>query len=155
MTQATLTIRDAQTADVEDLLRIEQRAFSGDLLTRRALRYLISRAHGIGLVCTVGDQPVGYAIVLLRRGSRSGRIYSLAVDPDWRGRQIGRLLLEAIETRLAAKGISRVQLEVRADNEPALRRYHGLGYEVYASEPGYYEDGEGALKMRKELAEVP
>lgn len=151
MTGSWLRIRDARAADVDDLFGIEQRAFSGDLLTRRALRYLVTRARGIALVCEIDARPVGYGIVLLRAGSRSGRLYSLAVDPDWRGRHIGARLLEALEARLREAGVTRMQLEVRADNEPALRRYHGMGYEVYASEPAYYEDGENALKMRKEL----
>lgn len=154
MATAALEIRNAEAADVDDLLRIEQRAFPGDLLSRRALRYLITRARSVALVCIVEGRPVGYGIVLLRNRSRSGRLYSLAVDPDWRGRQIGGRLLEALEARLLGAGVSRMQLEVRSDNEPALRRYHGMGYEVYASEPGYYEDGENALKMRKELTEA-
>jgi len=157
MSSASCTVREARLADLDRLVEIETRAFSGDLLSRRALRYLITRAQAITLVAVVqaeaqvAEPVVGYIVVLLRRGSDAGRIYSLAVDPDWRGRQIGGILLEQAEERLRRERRHRIRLEVRSDNEAALRRYHGAGYEVVGSEPGYYEDGETALKMEKDL----
>lgn len=164
MNRSNVQIREAASHDVGQLLAIEQRAFSGDLLSRRALRHLVTRAHAISLVAAEcpdpllqaarpdgGERLVGYIIILLRQGTDAGRIYSLAVDPDWRGRKIGARLLDEAQARLQKAGRSLIRLEVRSDNEAALRRYHGAGFEVVGSEIDYYEDGQTAFKMEKRL----
>ena len=56
------------------------------------------------------------------------RILSLAVDPDWQGRGIGEQLLEAALQRLRELGRTRVRLEVRPENQAALRLYQKLGF---------------------------
>ena len=97
-------LREAATADLDRLLEIEQRCFPGDRLSRRAFRHLLTRANAIHLVAGVGRTAVGYVSVLLRAGSRGARIYSLAVDPRWQGRRIGKQLLEGAEARASAAG---------------------------------------------------
>ncbi|MBI2779202.1 MAG: GNAT family N-acetyltransferase [Gammaproteobacteria bacterium] len=55
-------------------------------------------------------------------------VYSLVVDPACQGRGIARGLLEAAEQAAAAKGCITMRLEVRADNEAAIRLYCKAGY---------------------------
>ncbi|MEZ5559986.1 MAG: GNAT family N-acetyltransferase [Pseudomonadales bacterium] len=151
---ADLELRDAEVDDLWRLLDIEQRSFSGDLLSRRALRYLVTRAHAINLVACVGDFVTGYVGVLLRRGSDIARVYTIAVDPDWRGRGIGNRLLAAAEQRAAAAGRQRMRLEVRLDNAPAINQYHRAGYLDMGRIPGYYQDGQTAIRMQKRLSDA-
>lgn len=52
----------------------------------------------------------------------------MGVLAEYRGLGIGRRLLEACIAKAWAKGITRVQLEVRADNERAIGLYKALGF---------------------------
>jgi ribosomal protein S18 acetylase RimI-like enzyme len=60
------------------------------------------------------------------------RIVSLAVDPDWQGRKVGRELLSAGLTRLRGLGRGFVRLEVRPGNAPARRLYECAGFHEVA-----------------------
>ena len=53
-----------------------------------------------------------------------------------------------------ARGAEAVILEVRADNEPAIRLYRRHGYAVIQTRRRYYQPGDiDALVMRKLLGE--
>ncbi|MGE0625597.1 MAG: GNAT family N-acetyltransferase [Pseudomonadales bacterium] len=151
MTGPTVHVRRAVLEDLAAIERIEQQSFSGDRLSRRSLRYLLTRARAVNLVGELAGRVVGYITVLTRSGSTSARVYSLAVDPEARGVRIGARLLEAAERSVLALGLDRMRLEVRADNGAAIHRYHEAGYTQFGCEPGYYEDGETALKFAKSL----
>ncbi len=147
-----LEVRDAAVGDLPRLVDIENHVFRGDRLTRRAFRHLLTRAHAINLVAESGIDVVGYVTVLLRRGSRGARVYSLAVDPRWQGRGVGTRLLEIAESRAAESGCRFIRLEVRADNATAIRQYVRAGYGEIGVKPAYYDDGETALRFQKSLA---
>lgn len=151
MTGPTVHVRPAVLEDLPAIDRIEQQSFSEDRLSRRSLRYLLTKARAVNLVAALDDQVVGYITVLVRSGSTSARVYSLAVDPEARGARIGARLLEAAERAVLSRGLVRIHLEVRADNGAAIHRYRAAGYAPFAAEPGYYEDGETALKFAKTL----
>ena len=51
------------------------------------------------------------------------------VVPEWRGKGIGERLLTACLAKAKTNGITRVELEVRADNEPAIRLYRRVGFQ--------------------------
>lgn len=91
-------IRPATPADVPELVRIEDRSFRTDRFTPRTFRYLLSRANAATLVdVDGGDRLRGYATVLFSRGTSMARLYSIAVDPAFRGRGLGKALLSAAE----------------------------------------------------------
>lgn len=52
----------------------------------------------------------------------------MGVLVEHRGRGIGRRLLEACLAKAWAKGLTRIELEVRADNERAIRLYKAAGF---------------------------
>jgi ribosomal protein S18 acetylase RimI-like enzyme len=66
---------------------------------------------------------------VVRQPDGSGHLRAVTVAPHARGRGLGRALSVAL-TRRAMSGPGIVSLGVYADNEPALRIYRGLGYEV-------------------------
>jgi ribosomal protein S18 acetylase RimI-like enzyme len=80
--------------------------------------------------------PVAYAVVHWQNGpddtfplgTRWAEIYSLAVAPAARGQGIGSLLLDAIDTRLTALGISDISVAAMVENEAALRLYQRRGF---------------------------
>lgn len=80
-------------------------------------------------------------------------MYSLAVHPRARGRGLARALVAASLRRLPA-GISRLGLEVRADNAAAVGLYCALGFIETARLPAYYGRGRHGLRMRAARASV-
>ncbi len=61
---------------------------------------------------------------------RRGLIYHLAVDHGYRGRGLGRILMDEVERRLAAKGCIRAYLLVRRENLDVVEFYEKLGWEA-------------------------
>ena len=110
----------------------------------------LARPRSRSLVATCDGQVVGYALGW--RVLDELDLHSLAVDPAWRWRGIGRGLLRAYFEQLRAEGVRRVSLEVRASNQAAQGLYGALGMERCGQRPGYYRDGESAQLFRIEWA---
>lgn len=139
-----LTITPMLRRHLDDVIRIEQIAhptpWSRDLfegeLGRPDRAYLVARS---------GDQVLGYGGLIVIAGD--GHVSTIAVDPDARGRGIGRrLLLELVDEALD-RGVTDLTLEVRVSNEPALALYRRFGFAPAGVRRGYYGDGEDALVM--------
>jgi len=85
-----------------------------------------------GYVWIANGQLVGN--VTLNLENRQRRLWSIsnvAVHPDFRRRGIARQLMAVALQDLRNKGAQMAVLEVQADNIPAQRLYHDLGFEVY------------------------
>jgi len=95
------------------------------------------------LVCD-GERPAGYcwtSTVCERSAETSpkkGRIPMFGVDPDYRGRGIGKLALRAGLSLLKDKGVSIVELTVDSENQAAYSLYRSFGFQVLARSL-YYE----------------
>jgi ribosomal protein S18 acetylase RimI-like enzyme len=80
-----------------------------------------------------GDTPSGLALCLVGFSSFAARplvnIHDIAVAPQFRGRGIGRALLEAVEADARQLGCCKVTLEVRADNARAMAAYRRAGFQ--------------------------
>ena len=61
---------------------------------------------------------------------RFGEIYVLTVGPNFQGRGFGKTLLHAGLVALRRKGVTRAELFVDGDNEPAKSLYIGMGFQV-------------------------
>lgn len=70
------------------------------------------------------------ATVMAGFDGHRGWLYYLAVADRRRGQGLGRAMVAAAETWLAAQGAPKVQLMIRADNAAARGFYDRLGYEA-------------------------
>ncbi len=61
-------------------------------------------------------------------------IESLAVDPDWQGRGLGRALLGHAEELAREAGKAEIQLLTNAKMAANVTYYQGLGYDVFERE---------------------
>jgi ribosomal protein S18 acetylase RimI-like enzyme len=68
------------------------------------------------------------ASVLVGHDGHRGWVYYVAVDPERRHRGYGRLIMAAAEDWLRARGIEKLQLMVREDNDKVQAFYQSLGY---------------------------
>ena len=68
----------------------------------------------------------GYDYMALR--GPAGVLHDVIVDPEYRGRGVGRLLLDAALAYLKSRGAPRVVLSTAEQNEPAQRLFASAGF---------------------------
>ncbi|MFT4900947.1 MAG: ribosomal protein S18 acetylase RimI-like enzyme [Lentimonas sp.] len=146
-----IVVRDVSIDDVDGLVKLELHAFENDRLSRRSFIRSIKGANRIFQVIECEEQLVGYGLVHLHRGTRLARLYSIALDSQFRGQGLGRKLLAELETRAAQAGRFFMRLEVAHQNEAAIRLYEVNGYKVFGELHDYYEDHSDALRMQKRI----
>ncbi len=66
-------------------------------------------------------------------GESRGRIFMLGVEPDYRGRGVGKRVLLAGLAHLKSKGVRVAGLTVDSENKVALALYRAVGFEVERS----------------------
>lgn len=100
-------------------------------------RFLIGQLRkpdAIVLVADDGGDVIGYAYAAVEgydwmslRGP-AGVLHDIIVDPEARGRGVGRLLLDAALAALEARGVPRVVLSTAARNAGAQRLFEQAGF---------------------------
>ena len=146
-----MPIREAHPSDLAALVAIENQCFTSDRLSCRSLRYFLAAPNATLLVAEGRHVIAGYSLVAFRKGSAIARLYSIAVDPAFRGRNLGQALLKASEKTARARGATLMHLEVRSRNRPAIALYEQLGYRRFGRITDYYEDGATAFCYEKRL----
>lgn len=144
-------IRPAGPGDLDAIDAVEGASFSADRFPRSNLRRLLARESAAALLAEERGRPLGYVLLLFRKGAKAARLYSIATAPEARGRGVGRMLLDAAARCAVERGCDRLRLEVRSSNVVATRAYVKAGFRAVKELPGYYADGETALLMEKRL----
>lgn len=146
-----VSIRAVSEEDAAALYQLELACFDSDRLSLRSIKHWIKASNRIFIVAEGADGLLGYALVLLHRGTRLARLYSLAVAERARGMGIGKQLMHVAEKHTADKGRLFMRLEVALDNYSAIRLYQSLGYVAFGTYSDYYEDHRDALRMQKRI----
>ena len=132
-------LRTARREDLPDLARFIQGyyRFEGipfDLYrVERGLVPLLGR-EDLGRVWLIdaNDRPVGYLILCfgysIEKGGRDAMVDEFYIDANYRGRGIGRRVLDQAIAEARTLGIVSVFLEVDRTNEAAQKLYAGAGF---------------------------
>ncbi len=150
-----LVVRNAAIDDLDAIVTLENNSFPDDRVSRRSFAYHLRAPERPVIVVTVEGALAGYVLNALRKGGRSMRIYTIAVDPRFARRGAGTALLAAAEKFARAHYRRAVTLEVRYDNAPAIALYEKCGYRLFGEHEDYYSDGATALRYRKALDRCP
>lgn len=147
-----ITFRLASVKDLDTLVKMEKASFPPDKYhhtPRRQFRYLIQNGNAeIWLV--ENDRIIcGSIIMLYRKNSAFGRMYSIGVLPEYQGGTIGKALFEKAEKACKDKGCKGMMLEIRSDNLRHLERYKNIGYAMTKEVGNYYPDEQSCIKMRR------
>ena len=125
----SLIIRKFQSRDSKRVIKLWKDIFPNDPpwnepsgIIARKLR----RQRDLFLVGVIDRVVV--ATVLGGYDGFRGWIYHLAVDPHYRKRGIGKMMISAIEKRIRNQGAVKINLQVRASNTDVIRFYRELGY---------------------------
>ncbi len=133
-------------ADVDAVLPLEDELFGDPWTAAIFASELKHRDSRYFVVAEDGDQIVGYGG--LAELPDDGSVQSIGVARAYQRQGIGTRLLLALMREAHARGITRVSLEVRADNTDAQTLYSRFGFAPVGVRPRYYPpDGMDALVM--------
>ncbi len=153
-----MKFRVAKKSDIPTLVSLENKSFNSDQLSERNFKYFMDLSHGVVLVQELEAQVVGYGILLFHKSTALARLYSLAIDSNFRGQGLGGKLLSKLESLAKDNDCTYLRLEVKSSNSSAIKLYEASGYRRFNHKKDYYEDHEDAecyeKKIRKPLGGI-
>ncbi len=132
-----VVLRNFQITDIEEIERIEQRAFPEGPYDHSLLMQIFTDNRSLNEIALIEGNIVGYVVALIM-DERLADIENIAVDPDHTREGIGSVLIRAIEKKLQSMGIGRIILEVRDRNTEAIEFYGKHGYKIMDYLKNYY-----------------
>lgn len=124
---------------VQEIAGLWNRSFEGYYVdASMTLDQLIARvaAEGLSLerslACYADGQPAGIVMNVFRETASGieARNGGTAVMPEYRGKGVGKAMMERNEELYKAEGVAKAYLEAISVNERAIRLYEGQGYRI-------------------------
>jgi ribosomal-protein-alanine N-acetyltransferase len=143
-----MEIQPANLLDLTALRKLEHACFEKDAWPLLDLMAVLTWPDIIRLKAVEDGELIAFAACDPRPSQSAAWIATIAVDPRWQRRGIGRMLLRACEERVK---LPRVKLSVRISNHGAISLYEQEGYQTVDVWGRYYSDQEDALVMEKVL----
>jgi ribosomal protein S18 acetylase RimI-like enzyme len=103
---------------------------------------------GTGRIIAVDDGAIVGALAVVRLVGWSSHVgeVRLVVDPDQRGRGIGRLLARQAVLEAVDMGLGKLVVEVISDQAPLIAMFRGLGFEPEALLTDHVRDRSGQMR---------
>jgi ribosomal-protein-alanine N-acetyltransferase len=142
MSDPGVTLRPMRWWDVEPVHALDAELFGPTAWT--PAMFWSELAAGDSRWYTVAEMAdgalAGYAGLLVS-GSEAD-VQTIGVRPASQRRGLGALMLRAVTAEAVHRGATSLLLEVRADNEPAIRLYTREGFERISLRRRYYQPGD-------------
>ena len=132
----SVTITKGELVHLPSMLELEQVCFV-PAWKREHILFELENPDSDAAVALLDGELVGFCLV--RRMAEEAELFQIAVAPAQRGKHIGRQLLQQSLIRAAEAGCSRMFLEVRAGNTPAIGLYESCGFQQVGRRRDYYE----------------
>jgi ribosomal protein S18 acetylase RimI-like enzyme len=146
------SVRKATIEDIPRLVELENLCFETDRISKQSFNRLFKKGHCSIIVDIADDIIRGYVLILFRRGTSLSRLYSIAVDPQYRKQGVAESLVKTGEQNALDNDTISMRLEIRRDNTASINFFVKMGYILFGEIPDYYEDGMEALRYEKFLA---
>jgi [ribosomal protein S18]-alanine N-acetyltransferase len=143
--QAEIIICPMTVAELDEVLAIESVSYPHPWNTVHFLDELKSPHSFPFIAMNLDGVVLGYICPMLVLDE--GHILNVAVGIPFRGKHVGKLLVEHVLSDCRARGASFVSLEVRVSNFSAIALYDRLGFIETGRRKNYYENGEDAILM--------
>ncbi|UCD87730.1 MAG: ribosomal protein S18-alanine N-acetyltransferase [Desulfobacterales bacterium] len=131
-------IREFKIEDIDEILDIEQQAFPKTSYSKEVFLNYAKNFADTFVVVEIGRNVVGYIIF-----DMGGHIHSTAVKPTYRRKGFGKMLF--MHALKYAK--TKLWLEVRSKNSPAIEFYKRLGMIIVGRIPNYYETDDALVMV--------
>jgi ribosomal protein S18 acetylase RimI-like enzyme len=141
-TAADLRIRPVDDLDIDAIVSIDEK-ISGRYrpeVWERRIGYYLRRDPESSVVAESGGEVVGFMLGEVRSGEfgleePTGWIEVLGVDPDHRGKAVGRHMAEAMLSHFRAQGAQSVRTLVDEDMAEIRSFFAALGFEPSSLRP--------------------
>lgn len=144
-------IESATIKLLDTLYKLEEQCFNEEAFTKRQIAYLLTDYNTIALAAKVNSDVAGFIIAQIETDETEfGHIITINIAPSYRRKSVGSKLLIEIEGLLRQRGIKECRLEVREDNNAAIKLYQKLGYQNLGRLDRYYGKKHG-LYLKKAL----
>ena len=143
----SICIKQALSEDLDAIMNIENVCFQADAFSRHQISYLITRSKGIFLIALHNNEIVGYISFIISGRHNTGRIYSIAVAPGYRGEGIADMLMNKSIEHAHKNILKAIFLEVRTGNQAAIQLYQKKSFTIHSVKNNYYNDGAPAYSM--------
>jgi len=144
-----INVRGMRLKDIDAVYEIEKASFSTPWSKDSFIREIRDNLLAKYFVVVYNDKLVGYGGMWLIIDE--AHITNIAIHPDYRGKGLGSLLLEAMIDYARQSNIFKMTLEVRRSNTKAISLYKKHGFKECGIRPKYYTDnGEDAIIMWRE-----
>ena len=102
------------------------------------------------------DELVALAIASPEKWNDTLRVWEFHVAESWRGKGLGRQLMDRLAQRAALAGLRAMVVETQTTNVPAIRFYRKAGFVLEGIDISYYTnhdypDGEMAVFLKRRL----
>lgn len=139
-----MKIRKLLKKDLEKVLETSQASFTEPWPKSEFEKY----SNG-AFVAEDGDRIAGFAVGKI--SDNKAVLKLIAVNPDFRGKGVGKGLMECILKYFAEKGVKKIMARSRLHNEAGCAFLKSFGFEIIKTVENYYFNGEDAYLMKKEL----
>ena len=150
------SIREATKLDISILTDLEKMCFKDPWTEEMFLSEFSNPLvkYYVAELDTKAGERIKYSIIsyigFLVVGDEC-QINNVAVHPMYRRLGVGSEILELVINETEEEGVNIWTLEVREGNEPAINLYQRFGFRPVGERPNYYEDGESALLLTREI----
>ena len=152
-------IRFATSRDIAEIISINfktlpehySNSFFMELLLDSPETFVVAENNNkiIGyIMCRI---EYGFSVLKKMSLARKGHVVSFAVLEEYRGKGIGKKLVEQSIEGMKIRKCNESYLEVRTDNIPAIKLYESLGFDRIATLNTYYKDSRNAFLMSAKL----
>ena len=139
---ATVQVRPAEEIDIAEIVEIDEK-IGGEYrpqVWEQRMGYYLRRDPDASQVAVRDGKVIGFMLGEVRSGEfgleePTGWIEVLGVDPEHRGRAVGRRLAEAILEHFRTKGATSVRTLVDEDMGGIARFFASLGFEPAPVKP--------------------
>ncbi len=150
---AEVSVEPMRKRHLTQIMAIEQQSYPRPW-TRGIFESEIAQIHPESrwyLVARHRRRVLGYAGVWITGGSSAGgreaHITNVAVDPVWRRKGLGELLMRHLAEHVISAGCENWTLEVRASSQGAQAMYAKFGFVPAGVRRNYYENSTDAIVM--------
>lgn len=132
--------------DLSDVIELEQICFSYHWTEEQ---FKLGLERGAYLIFGLRDQGRLIGYMAFSTIELEMEVLNLGIHPDYRRKGLGTLLLGEVMRTCAGMGFENAFLDVRVNNEAAIRLYEKHGFTKYGVRKKYYPDTkEDALLYR-------
>jgi ribosomal protein S18 acetylase RimI-like enzyme len=123
-------IRPIADADVEAVVALWRRCGLTRAWNDPYKDISFARAGANSTIFVMENDGEIVATAMVGHDGHRGMLYYVAVAPNRRSRGLGKAMVAAAEAWLVERGVWKINLLVRAENETVRGFYEALGYEV-------------------------